>query len=728
MPHLRVRQTNRFVPSALAGLLLWLLLAGGIAAARGQSHVADSNPIPPTPGMAAAWSSAAEPSAVAPENPRYQAHVLMGRDFAESWSPADRVAAWNVGLPAPDVVTTTNVFALAPAHLPAPPLAEPQPAGGGGWQNVYRQSFDRGFPAAKFDGSCQVVTLSNHPRYRWGSGTRTTFNGTRGAASPALGIVESTGTYPEDALLQFACVFDGLQAAQNLMVQFALRLDRGSGGDTFFAGVSTDGQTFYGRRWRNTPPAPDGAADGPYAWANQRLFAPFIGGATDADGRVAVLWEFRSDAARTDAQGAWLDEIVVDQYAPRAGSFVCRDADPVMRVAGAPGGQPVSKGVNLPPYPVFTPSGLPGHVARLQQSGVQWVRLEWQARLDGVGALAGPAGLLNYIDLRHYDELLDLLCDPDHPIGVLGLLDYWTLPSQTWKRAGRIDDAYLEAMTAAADLLARYYGDRVGYWEIWNEPDFRLTYLAAGDYARLLTALSASIKQADPRAQIVFGGLGGADWVAAGYFRQVVQQLPTDPVLYDIFAIHPYPSHEFRRGGRLIRDPSYLRFDSPTVLERFMAIMRAAGHAPRPIWITEVGWNRAADSSNPATLRCQAIAETMVTGTEQAAFLPEQFDILFKEVLWEPDTPAVTKVFWYQYMDVGLEITDAGCWGGRGGGAVHVVDWWFGLYSGTDWAGGIFEPQPNPVECSFRAYGDAEALRRCLPAPEVAAAAGSDTP
>lgn len=666
----------------------------------------------------------------------------MPRDFAAAWSPADQQAAWDAGLPVPDVVTTTDVFALAPPPLPAlQPAGSLQSLAGGNWQGVYRQSFDAGFPTARFDGNCQLVTLSNHPRYRWGSGTQTTFGHTPAAALPALDITAATAPDPEDARIQFICVFDRLEAAQNLMVQFALRLNRAGDGDTFFAGISTDGQTFYGRRWRNTPPVPDGGADGPYPWASQRLFAPFIGaalsgGEADAHGRVAVLWEFHSPSVRTAAQGAWLDEIVVDQYIPRSGAWVCRDADPVMHVAGAPGGAPVSKGINLPPYPVFTPSGLPGHVARLQQSGVQWVRLEWQARLDSIdgaggagsaAALAGPAGLLNYVDLRHYDELLALLCDPDHPIGVLGLLDYWTLPSQTWQRAGRIDDTYLEAMTATADLLARYYGDRVGHWEIWNEPDFRQTSLAAGDYARLLTTVSAAIKGADPRAQIVFGGLGGADWVAANYFQQVIRQLPTDPIPYDIFAIHPYPSHEFRRGGQLIRDPSYLRFDPPTVLEQFMAIMRAAGHAPRPIWITEVGWNRAADSRNPATLRCQAIAETMVTGAEQAAFLPEQFDILFKEVLWGPDLPAVTKVFWYQYMDVGLEMTDGGCWGGSGG-PTHVVDWWFGLYSGTDWAAGIFEPQPNPVECSFRTYGDAGALNGCLPVPEVAAAAQASDP
>ena len=704
-------QMNRLVRSALAATILWLLLAGGSAVAQEELPAGEESSDPLAP-----MTEAAVEAAAAPVETFYQAHVLMPRDFTGEWSAAERQIAWDVGLPVPDVITTTNVFALAgPRPTASQSPLQRESLGSEGWRSVYRQTFDSGFPITNYDRACRVVKFANELRYRWGSGSQQTFAGTRAAASPLLGMATGGGGYPDDALLQFVCVFDHVQAAQNLMVQFALRLNQGSDGDTFFVGISTDGATFYGRRWRNTQPV----GEGDHAWAAQRLFAPFLQTQTSG-GRVAVLWEFRSDSIAPPAQDAWLDEIEVEQYIPPLTASACSSADPVMRVPGAPGSQLVSKGVNLPPYPAITPSGLAGHVARLRQSDVQWVRLEWQAPLriaGSVAALIGAVTRLNYIDLRHYDALLEQLCAADHPIGVLGLLDYWALPDQEWQRTGRIGDAYLEAMTAITDLLVRYYADRTSYWEIWNEPDFQATYLAAGEYARLLTALSATVKQADARAQVVFGGLASADWVAAGYFSEVVRQLPTDPVPYDIFAIHPYPSQEFRHAGRLIRDPSYLQYHAPTVLERFMEIMRKAGHAPRPIWITEIGWNRAADSSNPATLHCQAVYETMVTGVEQAAFLPQQFDILFKEVAWEAGIPAVTKVFWYQYMDVGLAINDSGCRGRRSaGGPVYVVDWWFGLYSGTDWFAGVFEPQPNLVECSFRAYPDPVALSRCLPA------------
>lgn len=646
----RCSVANRLVHCTLFALVIWLVLAAGTAAAQGG--------VPP-----------------------YQAHVLMPRDFAQNWSSLERTQVWDAGLPVPDVVTAPNVFAALPTTQPTldrmlQQLLPWMPVRPPGWSRLYQRSFPLGLPVAASKAPCLTVTAAD--------------------------------------ALQYICVFDHLNTAVNLMVQFTPQLAQA--GDTLFVGVSTDGATFYGRRWRSTPAA------GEMRWPPQRMFAPFVGAAANPDGRVAILWEFLTAGDRTVESTSWLDDLVVEQYTPAASS--CRSANPEMQVAGVPGSRPVSKGLNLPAYPTDTPTGLAGHVSRLRQSGVQWVRVEWQvhpAAGSSAVALPGPAGLLNYLDLRHYDDLLKLLCDPLHPIGVLGLLDYAALPNQEWRTTEHVDGRYLEAMTAIADLLARYYGDRVGYWEIWNEPDFQVTHLAAADYAHLLTALYSVIKHADPRTQVVFGGLGGADWVAAQYFEQVIQQFSGSLVPYDVFAIHPYPSNEFRRNGRLIRDPSYLYYESPTVLAPFMAIMRAAGHSPRPIWITELGWNRAADSSSPATLGCQAVYQTMVTGIEQAAFLPQQFDILFKDVTWAPGIPAVAKIFWYQYMDVGLELDNATCHDASyTEEAKRVVDWWFGLYSGTDWRSGIMEPQPNLAECSFRAYPDPAALSRCLSIGEVA--------
>jgi hypothetical protein len=341
-------------------------------------------------------ASAQQPLAP-PSEPFYQAHVLTPRDFAAPWSPAEMRVAWNAGLPVPDVVTTTNVFDRVPPPATAPRLAR---TGADGWQTLYRQSFDAGFPTRGRDGACGLMTIADNPRHRWGSGAERTFAQSPGAASPLRGLIATTGTYPEDALLQFVCVFDHVGAARNLMVEFALRVDRANDGDTFFVGISTDGETFHGRHWRNTLLRAYDQAE----WGLQRLFAPFIGEEAGADGRVTVLWEFRSDGVRTAAEGVWLDEILIQQYVPASSAQSCRTVDPGMVVEGTAGGQLVSKSINFPPYPIYTPSGLAGHVARLRQSDVHWARIEWQARLqlsDGVRQLTGLVNLLTYIDLHH---------------------------------------------------------------------------------------------------------------------------------------------------------------------------------------------------------------------------------------------------------------------------------------------------------------------------------------
>jgi len=119
--------------------------------------------------------------------------------------------------------------------------------------------------------------------------------------------------------------------------------------------------------------------------------------------------------------------------------------------------------------------------------------------------------------------------------------------------------------------------------------------------------------------------------------------------------------------------------------------MAEHGDGDKQIWITEVGLNSAQASDNhPVCLNAILVEET-----QQAAYLKAIFDILFHEVtLWgQPDRPAIAKVIWYQYMDVGIadpcHIPDS---------SGHS-DWWFGLYRGD-------KVTPKPIWCAYQAYPD----------------------
>lgn len=216
------------------------------------------------------------------------------------------------------------------------------------------------------------------------------------------------------------------------------------------------------------------------------------------------------------------------------------------------------------------------------------------------------------------------------------------------------------------------------------------------------------------------------------YFINLANQLSaltTKP--FDIFAIHPYPSGDYRSGDNSIQvDPLlYMPADQPTILRKFTDQLDSMGWSDRAVWITEIGWNRAKDSDNQDTLSCSLINQTMVSSGEQGLYLYRGFDFLFTQTAWSSGAAAVKKVFWYQYIDVGRTVPEEDCitatqrassWYGSETAQyanpavpLRVVDWWFGLYSGTNQNTPM--PEPHFSACMFRHYGETNAVAACLP-------------
>lgn len=394
-----------------------------------------------------------------------------------------------------------------------------------------------------------------------------------------------------------------------------------------------------------------------------------------------------------------------------ATSVNCENRDPSIAVPGAPGGNGVSKGVALPP---LLEDDLAGRLDRLRQTNVGWVRLEFIA--TGEPYAASPPGdttpHLSRIDLKSYDEVVDGLCA--NSIAVLGLLDQQTLNCSDWAPNQPISPDYREHFADVAALLSRYYDSRIGAWEVWNEPDFTLSRVRPIDYAPLLNATQARLKAEDAGDRVLFGGLGSADSNALTYFDQVYDSASS--LTYDVFALHPYLSTMYRYSdGRLMVDPQdYLHYESPTIIKKFQIELAANGHANKPIWATELGWNSAAGSSLSAN--CPAINEALVTAQAQAHYLARSFDILFKETGWNATTPGIVKIFWYQYRDTGACVKCSAAvaagsgqpfgwspsWNVQRSAAScptdrpNLVDWWFGLYQG--------DFVPKPAQGAFGCY------------------------
>lgn len=510
-----------------------------------------------------------------------QAHILQPGDFAPPWDAAEQRTLWQHGLPTPERVTLPVNVLTTPTGARVRPLPTALSlAASANWTPLMTAQWP----------------LAPHPACR----TLPPFAGVRGEVEGVLRARLLPPSRPPAPVIgehsrRWVCVFASAAQATNFLVQFSLRLDARAFAETLFVGVSTDGRTFWGRRWR-TP----GLADRATPWQVQRVYFPHD--AAPAVGNVAVLWELRQPNQVRQPTGIHLANVSVESFIPPSAG--CGEIDPTLTLPGVHGDHQVSKGLNLPPYPDLTPTGLAGHVARLRTLGVQWVRVEMQGRAGSAPEpliLAGRGGLLGYVDLKHYDTLFALLCQSDAPIAVMGLLDNMLTPGDGWRNRQHAA-AHRQGFITLSALLARYFVDRVHAWELWNEPDHVNSYLPPGDFAALLAEASAAIRRNAPAARIVSGGLSSVGTAAVAYLRQTLTalgRLAPPGVGFDVAGVHLYPGVDHCAGA--VRDPTFLYGDRSTVLAGLMRVLADAGYADRPLWVTEIGWNRAGDSDNPTT-------------------------------------------------------------------------------------------------------------------------------
>jgi hypothetical protein len=129
-------------------------------------------------------------------------------------------------------------------------------------------------------------------------------------------------------------------------------------------------------------------------------------------------------------------------------------------------------------------------------------------------------------------------------------------------------------------------------WQIWNEQNFFyfVKPVSPGRFARLLAVTGPAIRQADPRAEIVLGGLFGNPrqglpraMSAVDFLRQLYRKRGVK-ANFDAVALHPYAADvtELRRQVEDVR-----------------ATMARHGDRRSGLYLTEVGWGSA---YNPKTV------------------------------------------------------------------------------------------------------------------------------
>jgi hypothetical protein len=167
-------------------------------------------------------------------------------------------------------------------------------------------------------------------------------------------------------------------------------------------------------------------------------------------------------------------------------------------------------------------------------------------------------------------------------------------------------------------------------WEIWNEPNL-VTFAEdpnPDEYATLIRIAGRVLHRADPRAQVIVGGLFGQPLqippnIGSGNFIARLYKAGRVKPFFDGIGLHPYVGEPAAMGRQLVN------------LRR---IMRRYGDTRTALYVTELGWG-----SDPGPTRWQR----GLNG--QAEALSESFEMLSANRLrWR-----VRGAWWYSWSDEG---------------------------------------------------------------------------
>ncbi|MBD8869495.1 cellulase family glycosylhydrolase [Nocardioides donggukensis] len=263
---------------------------------------------------------------------------------------------------------------------------------------------------------------------------------------------------------------------------------------------------------------------------------------------------------------------------------------------------------------------------RISGSGARWVRL------DVSWAMIQPRR--RSYDLEWGVPRVDRVLKQAERRGLRVLVTFWLTPG--WANGGQgervaPDDAsdYATALAWAA----RRWGDRVGAWEVWNEPNSE-DFLEGADpagYTDLLCAAHDALHRQDDTVRVVLGGLMYNDdaWLRRAYASGARG-------CFDILGVHPYMAPADARP-ELEDDGEIWRMRHLAAIRRVMT----RHDDRRPVWATEFGWSSHRNAAGaPAWKRG-------VSQRKQAKYAVRAMTMLGR------DYPYVKKAFWYKALASG---------------------------------------------------------------------------
>src|SRR5512137_2210895 len=222
-------------------------------------------------------------------------------------------------------------------------------------------------------------------------------------------------------------------------------------------------------------------------------------------------------------------------------------------------------------------------LARIKQAGFSWIRqtFPWAQIEPQPGQF----------DWAPWDRIVQN-SDDLHLIAALDTAPLWAASSIFQPPTSTLQFADF------AQAFARRYGDRIDYYQIWDEPNLGGRWrgeVNPVEYAEMLRQARDAIKQVDPTATILLAGLAPtvetsaanlADWL---YLRRLYEAGARD--LFDVAAGKPYGFDAPPDDRRI--DPNILNFQHLVLLREEM---EKHGDAGKALWATQFGWNTAQNS------------------------------------------------------------------------------------------------------------------------------------
>ncbi|MEO5953095.1 MAG: glycosyl hydrolase, partial [Chloroflexia bacterium] len=172
--------------------------------------------------------------------------------------------------------------------------------------------------------------------------------------------------------------------------------------------------------------------------------------------------------------------------------------------------------------------------------------------------------------------------------------------------------------TFVRTLVGRYK-NVVHHWEIWNEPDNNTFWKPAPnatEYAKLLKVAYRAVKDADPTAKVLTGGVSGN---AVPYLEQMLAAGAADS--FDILALHPYAIPLDPAQGKVQSRPEVHKI-LDVELAKYRAFL-SRHKLDRPLWVTEIGWpaqDWGLDDNTQADYLSQAFALMLSSGLTERIF------------------------------------------------------------------------------------------------------------